>query len=313
MSNQPTGDAYVRSAYGFEQAIFATRAALYDKDDAYYKVFINNLDLHDRKDALDDSAKHQLKRYVATVHINTAWYNKRIRAEMLRQNLFLGVSLALLVLMPVAVHNMTGLGEQATVLLTGLYALHRAVYAWMKRRALVVPYWSARSHLMNEIYTLETQWRTENIVVVADGGKLVLTPAFAGALRRSIATSRAFMLKTDTKYFESYQLPDLNLRTELSTAAEDVRHLTASFQSEASKRLAAHEQLEDKLRDSQIQLAGLIGKRKALDRRLKQAGLDEGEKTTLEDLRKKAVAAELTNEIEVNEQTAKIEKSRMSL
>ena len=303
-----------RKHYGFEQAILAKRAALYDENDNYYKTFLKNLDLC-AKD-LDPSAEFTLKKYVTAVHINADWYNRRVRAELRRQTLFLSASIALLVLVPLIVYYIgTNYGGQAAAL-TGLYAMHRAVYAWMKRRALVVPYWRARSNLLHQIHTLETDWRlADKVKKIRDDGRL--TEAFADALYGSMVSSRAIVVEADEKFFASYELPDFNLQGELSKASASVGTLVSSFESETAKaeraRLTAHKKLEDELRDAEIDAAALTVRREALEKRLSDLKNDDASRAALDEQIQTARNAESDKNAEVAERKAKVEVSRRSI
>ena len=191
----------VRESYGFEKAVLAERAALFDEGNRYYNTFLKNLNLRDRD--LSKSARRQLRGYVAAVHINTDWYNRRIKGEIARQIVFLAISFALLILVPLFVYRMgfhTGaIGGQVATTLAGLYAVHRAAYGWMKRRSLVAPYWRARSNLMNEIYGIETEWLLRK--KIDDDGDL--KSEFLDAVKTSITRSRAFVLEADERFFSS--------------------------------------------------------------------------------------------------------------
>ena len=114
----------------------------------------------------------------------------------------------------------------------------------------------------------------------------------------------------------SYELPDFNLQTELSTAATGMKTVATSFESEAAKRLRdrvkkhdeLRERLEDELKDLEVEAAGLAGKRTELETRLNALGPGESDAhTKLKEGIAETAGAESAKYLEVAAQKAKLE------
>ena len=241
--SEGTTSVPTRQAYGFEHILYFRRNALHDKNLKYYQTFTGNLGLDEP--SLPDEDKALLHEYVAAVHINARWYNRRVRAEKLLQTVFLIITIALLSLLPIGIYftptligaepsNAVNIGARLPVLLAGFYAVHRAMSTWLAQRKLISPYWSARSKLVNEIYTIESDWRSRP---KQDQQQRTLVDGFRSAISRGIQEARKIVQEERTNFFTNYTLPDINLPGLLGTAATNAASTIASFESAAVKKL----------------------------------------------------------------------------
>ena len=255
----------LRKHYGFEEIIRPEEAALFDENDNYYNIFRDNLRLN--VVCLDPDATKLLRRYVAAVHINACWYNRKVKSQVFWRGVFFVASVVLLLATPIAVYCLPELlskwlnnsstdNQEAAALLStslaGFYGAHRAVSAWFSQTKLIAPYWKARSELMNEIYTLETQWRAEPKTTSSSSSSscLSLCDAFRDAIVASLSKAREIVETERDTFFNNYSPPDVNIAKELVASAKEASAIVASFTSPSvTKRRKQAEAIEELLSD----------------------------------------------------------------
>lgn len=269
-----------RTRYRFEHALPMWRP--YGKPEGFYKEFLGNL--HLGSSTLGPGATALLERYVANVHVNCSWYNHNVRSEKLLQALFFLLSVALLVLVPLVVYfspsildwigtqvfradlqladefTVGELTARLTTLLAGFFAAHRTISAWLNQRKLIAPFWKARSDLLNEIYTLETEWGPKEATEKV-GSDNSLVAAFKQAIEASLESARSIVQNERAQYYTNYTFPDVNLPVSLSEAGTAASALVTMFESpsvkqqrESAKAREAHARKHD---DLKAEVAGL--------------------------------------------------------
>lgn len=83
--------------------------------------------------------KDTLLRYVYEHHLNIDWYDKRLRKEKFRRNLFSIISMALLALIPIGIYCLSnkkdsteiGMPAQIAAIFTGLLGVHKSFSSWL--------------------------------------------------------------------------------------------------------------------------------------------------------------------------------------
>ena len=221
------------------------------KVSGFYRKFLKNLRLDEEK--LNENAKALLKRYVANVHVNCSWYDRKVRSEKAIQIAYFVVSVALLILIPLIIYFSPSLldwiGKQIgstrytayadntarlTTLLAGFFAVYRAIFAWLNQRKLIGPYWKARSDLLNETYTLETKWGLKE-----ESKKLKekeLTKEFNQAIEASLKAARDIVQTEREQFYTNYTFPEVKLGDSLSDASTTAGNLIKVFESAHTKR-----------------------------------------------------------------------------
>ena len=269
--------------YGFEEIIsLFPLLRVYGRADRYYTKFVANLGLSDGSVQLHEDAVALLERYVANVHVNCSWYNRQLFSEKVLQWFFFVLSVALLLLVPLIIYfspsifaaigseypalGAVGPGDPAeltarlTTLLAGFFAAHRTISAWLNQRMLIGPFWKARSELLNEVYTLETEWGPKKELDKVDGNNL-LVGEFKQAIEASLKTARAAVQTERTQFYASYTFPDVNLSESLSNAGTAAGALVTMFESSGVKKkrelAAAREVHVTKHDDLKADVAGL--------------------------------------------------------
>ncbi len=255
-----------RRAYGFEHIIRFHCHALHDKKCRYYNTFIANLNLEAPANLADEALLHE---YVASVHVNACWYNRKVRSEKFLQAVFFAISMALLGLVPILVYSApklfdaepsaaVTLGARIPILLAGFYAVHRSMSSWITQRKFISPYWNARSQLVNEIYTIETDWRSrdkQSQPSAPNAGAGPFLNEFTDALKRSIGEARKIVQEERTTFFQNYTFPDIDLSGVLSTAATNAAATIASFESPIVKKRRERQAQVDELQSDAEALA----------------------------------------------------------
>lgn len=309
-----------RQAYGFEDVGPARSSEVaHDRCERFYSRFLQNLGLAGDESRLAPPAKRTLKRFVAVNHVSAAWYNRELQEELSKQQLYFFCSIVLLIAVPLLIFfvpslsndvlgttngdvSATSVGAQITVALTGLIGIHRALGSWLGQRKLIGPYWKARADLLDQIYTLETDWGgREPRKKVADDGRL--TPEFRAALSAGIAASRKIVRTQMDAFFTNYSLPTIDLTKELTTSATEATKLYGLFRSPevaaaearasaAAKKEAEIDTLEGELAGIRAVLAELGAEELALKAKLAESSITGEEKSQAQtDL--KVIAAEI--------------------
>jgi len=266
-----------RQAYGFEHIFRFQAEALHDKQCKYYDTFTSNLGLVNSIASADQALLHE---YVASVHVNARWYNRKVRSEKLLQAIFFVISIALLGLVPILVYYAPGffgsepstaeaVGAGLPILLAGFYAVHRTMSSWLTQRKFISPYWNARSQLVNEIYTIETQWRSR---AKQNGG--VFLDEFTSAITGSIREARKIVQEERTEFFKNYAFPDVNLPEVLSAAATNAAATITSFESAAVKNFRERQAQVSELR-LEVEAVAIKSAQLAADKNKAEARLQE--------------------------------------
>ena len=232
-----------RKTYGFEHALRAPWGAPADHKDRLYETFLTNLDLE--REQLTPKDSGLLKSYVANVHINCRWFNRQVLREKLLQRLFFITGLVLLVLLPVLASDPALLfkalnlsppsakgGDTTATLTTALailIALYRAVSSWLQQRKIIGPFWKARADLLDEIYSLETQWR-HRIKLGKANSQSSLTPDFVSAIESSFNHARQLTKSAEQTFFDNYSLPSVDAPGLLAIGRTTVTDLLTQFE-----------------------------------------------------------------------------------
>ena len=236
--SNPTNEPQMlgRIWYGFEGFLEKPRSS--DKHNqkvsGFYRDFLKNLRLDEGK--LNDNTKALLKRYVANVHVNCSWYNRKVFTEKGIQIVYFVVSVALLILIPLIIHYSPEADDTAklTTLLAGFFAAYRAIVAWLNQRKLIGPYWKARSDLLNETYTLETKWGPKE-----ESKKLKekeLTEEFNQAIEASLKAARDIVQTEREQFYTNYTFPEVKLGESLTQAGTTAGNLIKVFESAHTKK-----------------------------------------------------------------------------
>ena len=121
---------------------------------------------------------------------------------------------------------------------------------WLAQRKLISPYWSARSKLVNEIYSIESDWRSRP----KQNQQGALVDGFRSAIRGGIQEARKIVQEERTDFFTNYTFLDVNLPGLLGTAATNAASTIASFESAAVKKLRERQtQVHDRRSDLHAQ------------------------------------------------------------
>ena len=260
-----------RTAYGFEY-VRLHRTQLNKATNDQYFVSAVPTPRSDRA-GLKPPALRLLRRFASVAHQNAEWYNWRVTRERWIQALYFLISIALMFAVPILIFkapdffgnaptvDQTGkpdapfpensktfksaadIAGMVTAVLTGLLAVHRSISGWLGQRKLIGPYWQARSKLLDQIYTLETQWGGFDIKkkVQADGA---LTPEFRAAVISGIRTSRGIVREENDKFFENYQFRDVDIAAGIKAQMGTAKELAKAFESPSLTAAQTAEQAE---------------------------------------------------------------------
>ncbi|MEL6135724.1 MAG: hypothetical protein AAFR59_20390, partial [Bacteroidota bacterium] len=159
-------------AYSFEKEKYSHRSYLAAQ--SAFQIFIERLKL---PRAWAERKEDHLLKYVTDVHLNIAWYDKKVKAEKSIRNLYVVITLLLLLVMPVLILMLNALAEnianadtekdpdyliaQIAALITGVLALHSGIAAWFEQRKVISNFWKASADLKEALYDLEDKWRQD--------------------------------------------------------------------------------------------------------------------------------------------------------
>ena len=276
-----------RAAYGFESAWLHLSAPKIRKK--FIEKFSENLGLIGTP--VGTEGEQILQRFIAANHVSAAWYNGKVRRQKTLQVTYFIFSVSLLIAVPVLIYvgpeltgkikflnptsslkNVTDIGTRLTVLLAGLFAVHRAINGWVSQRNRIGPYWSARAKLVDVIYTIETNWGGRKKEAKVENGSL--SADFRRDLLAGIEQGRKIVRDETEAFFTSYTLPTVSLGESLKGALTEAQSAVGGFQSAATRARAKQQEAvvstNEKLRALRGEITGLM---QVVDR------LDEQSKT----------------------------------
>lgn len=293
-------DAWRRRPYSFESP--GSAHSVRKGEDAWEDLLVFAGRLRIDELALEQHAD-ELSRYVVDVHLNIAWYVRRLRREKLLWALASGLNLALLFALPLLIlllskmagrwGDATMTSAQLTAVLTGLFAVHKSVGAWLDRRKRIGHFWKAGAELKELLYSFEEQWKGK----AAQGGEL--TAELLEALDEDVARARALVRKERDAFYELYHLPSMDILTRLQESFKATRTLLDQHrvpgsherQARAVEREAAREAALRRQRRHDAELAGL-------ERRVAELRADLREASEAERARTESAIADLRDDIE---------------
>ncbi len=183
--------------------------------------------------------------YAVDVHMNIAWYVRRLEREKLWRQVFTISSLALLPLIPaliwllgaapgeggaLTVEADSGISAaQLTAMLTGVLAIHKTVAAWLDKRQLFGHFWRASADLKEILYSCEQSWKDE---AHADGA---LRPEFLEALQADLVRVRQILREERQGFYDLYRYPSFDVVHKLTEAFSQSRTLVNDLRSPAQR------------------------------------------------------------------------------
>lgn len=240
-----------------------------------------------------------LSAYVLANHRAVKWYQDKRDLMRSRRTGYAWLTIAVLALTPIAIFGLTkwatagaeGSPEvwlsQATALVGGLMAAHRAISAWLNKTFAAANFVQAAAALKANIYAFEADWRDKAFAT----GKL--TDECREALDMGIRAARDIVAKQRDDFFAASAPSNVDIASSLIKASKDTTALFGAFQSPALRRaldeekaaqtrLAAAASLRieiNELNEQNKLLDALIEK---LDRELSEP-TDDAQKKTLQD------------------------------
>jgi hypothetical protein len=171
---------------------------------------------------------------------------------------------------------------QLTAVLTGLFAVHRSVGAWLDQRKLIGHFWKAGSELKGLLYAFEEEWQGK----AARDGRL--TAEFLDALRASLEHARRIVRQERDDFYQLYPMPSMDILSRLQESFLTTRTLLEQHrvpgsddrQSRAVERDGRREAALRQQRRHEAELAGLARRMATLRGEL--AGAGEAERARIE-------------------------------
>lgn len=200
----------------------------------------------------------ELVELVMSCQLNIEWYTRRLRWIEGQRRVYFGVSLLVLLLLPIAVYGLSlpletfGLGSAGkaldpgatgplTALVTGLFAFHRGLSAWLDKREVAGIFAKACSGLKQRLYEFEQRWADH----VTDEETAA---AFAADVEALIATCRQIVREEQEAYYENLSYPTFDLVATLGAAGSAASSFVKAHRSEARAALDERIQADEKVR-----------------------------------------------------------------
>ena len=183
-----------------------------------------------------------LSAYVLANHRAVKWYQDKRDTMRSRRTGYALLSIGVLALTPILIFSLTKLltaggGEssaallaQATALVGGLMAAHRAIAAWLNKTFAAANFVQAAAALKANIYAFEEDWRDKAFAT----GKL--TDECREALDMGIRAARDIVAKQRDDFFAASAPSNVDIANSLVKASKDTTALFGAFQSPALRR-----------------------------------------------------------------------------
>ena len=248
---------------------------------------------------IDDADRKALSAYVLANHRAVKWYQDKRDTMRERRTGYALLSIAVLALTPIVIFGLTKLLpandegspavwlSQATALVGGLMAAHRAIAAWLDKTFAAANFVQAAAALKANIYAFEEDWRDKAFATEK------LTDECREALGMGIRAARDIVAKQRDDFFAASAPSNVDIASSLVKASKDTAALFGAFQSPALRRalgeekatqtrLAAAASLREEINELNEQNKLLDALIEKLDREL-LATTDDARKKTLQD------------------------------
>ncbi|HEX8874319.1 MAG TPA: hypothetical protein VF780_06785, partial [Nitrosospira sp.] len=221
-----------------------------------------------------------LVNFILSYHKTISRYNELRDRENRWRILFTGISLILLMAIPLIIFHIgeasAGTGNitaQVTALLTGLMAVHKSLSSWLDKRKVIGNFWKAESDLKTKLYAFEDKWKDKATQDAAGnpGAAHTLKDDFLSEARTAIVEARAIVQDEQSKFFDTLIYPSIDLGEMLKDTGDRAKALVSANISpeleQRNKQRQAKEALEAKIAEQRSKIAGLemeIAQRKQL-------------------------------------------------
>jgi len=222
-------------AYSFEREKYSHRSYLAAQN--AFRIFVERLKL---PTAWTQLKEDHLVKYVTDVHLNIAWYDKKVKAEKSIRNLYVAITLALLLVMPILILMLNSLAERITetsseqdpdyliaqvaALITGVLALHSGIAAWFEQRKVIGNFWKASADLKEALYDLEDKWRQDK----SEDWSNEMLEKFEEEISLGIKFAKRVVRKEKETFFKNYKTPRFDIVSLIlnnSKKAEDLAEI----------------------------------------------------------------------------------------
>lgn len=220
--------------------------------------------LQARLELTDDEAKairSKLDDFVTHHHSNIAWYTKAIENELCLRRVYFGVSMGLLLIIPLGIYGITtgnlavttvkaDMTAAITAGLSGLFAFHRGATAWLDKRQLVALYAKTNAQLKTAIYTFERTWKKSR--------RGAATTAELGmALEDASSAALAIVAAEQDAHYEIEAAPTFGLADVVNSSAASAGQLTTALAAKESQESKDRREFERSIRELQARVSQL--------------------------------------------------------
>lgn len=269
-----------------------------ESESAAVETFADRLGLGDINYA---AYQDQLLNFIINHHKVISRYDELLDREKVLRNCFTGISLLLLVIVPILIlkmdswfdgDNKAAITAQVTAVLTGLIAVHKSLSSWLDKRTVIGNFWKAQSELKTKLYAFEDKWKGQAVLISKEDGKEIrrLKEDFLVEIRVAIAAARAIVQEEQSKFFDTITYPSIDIAEMIKGAGASAKDLVNAQVSPRLEELERQRQvavnLSTKLAEEKAKIVRLeteIAQRKRLIETKRQAmpGLVETDREAL--------------------------------
>jgi len=206
-----------------------------------YREIIENLNLSDH---VGKRNQNLIKALCGTNIRNIFYYREKIKTENLWRNIYAGISVVLVIGIPLFIFHQTYYTEQKLDLLQykegfvialvgSLLGFHKLISSWIEKRKFRSHFHQAKVDLTNIIYTLieDHQWQDDLAEEENSQEFHYVTPELQEALILGIKKSRETVDAETKQFFELSASPAFDISAVLSSSAATAQSLFTSFKS----------------------------------------------------------------------------------